>query len=154
MPVSVSVSARSRNTQVGSWLERGKTVPSRGRREEGANLPFLPRPDLPPACLPRYCTSPQSSSAKKRKKKKGRSREGRERREKPPREREREKQRGREGERVLSCCMRCHSRFTLHGIAGASKKRTRHAREARRGPTSVHLLEEQGRSAQVREKCP
>lgn len=36
----------SRNTQVGSWLERGKTVPSRGRREEGANLPFLPRPDL------------------------------------------------------------------------------------------------------------
>lgn len=50
--VAVPVSGRrageqeSRNTQVGSWLERGKTVPSRGRREEGANLPFLPRPDL------------------------------------------------------------------------------------------------------------
>lgn len=54
--------------------------------------------------------------------------------------------------------MRCHSRFTLHGIAGASKEtNTARTGGAAGGPPlciAMYLIGKKGRSAQVREKCP
>lgn len=54
--------------------------------------------------------------------------------------------------------MRCHSRFTLHGIAGASKEtNTARTGGAAGGPPlciALYLIGKKGRSAQVREKCP